>query len=64
LLQVLESVFYGANISDILTHFTYPILNIITWLPYGVTHHTVRQSLWLMKKFSFRSGRAASAAAK
>ena len=41
LLPTLESVLYGANISDILTRFTHPILDIIAWLPYGVLHFTV-----------------------
>ena len=40
LLPTLESVLYGANISDILTRFTHPILDIIAWLPYGVIHFT------------------------
>ncbi|KIJ67224.1 hypothetical protein HYDPIDRAFT_148707 [Hydnomerulius pinastri MD-312] len=40
LLPTLESVLYGANISDILTRFTHPILDIIAWLPYGVIHYT------------------------
>lgn len=38
LLPTLESVLYGANISDILTRFTHPILDIIAWLPYGLIH--------------------------
>lgn len=38
LLPTLETVLYGANISDILTRFTHPILDIIAWLPYGVVH--------------------------
>ena len=38
LLPTLESVLYGANISDILTRFTHPVLDIIAWLPYGVIH--------------------------
>ncbi|CAK5263633.1 unnamed protein product [Mycena citricolor] len=37
-LPTLESVMYGANISDILTRFTHPILDIIAWLPYGTFH--------------------------
>ncbi|KAG6373540.1 PAP2-domain-containing protein [Boletus reticuloceps] len=40
LLPTLESVLYGANISDILTRFTHPVLDIIAWLPYGVIHYT------------------------
>ncbi|KAH6901501.1 inositolphosphorylceramide synthase [Coprinopsis sp. MPI-PUGE-AT-0042] len=41
ILPTLESVFYGANISDILTRFTHPLLDIIAWIPYGVGHFTV-----------------------
>ncbi|GJJ09585.1 hypothetical protein Clacol_003808 [Clathrus columnatus] len=51
LLPTLESVLYGANISDILTRFTHPILDIIAWLPYGVIHFIapffVAAFLWL-----------------
>ena len=38
LLPTLETVLYGANISDILTRFTHPILDLIAWLPYGLFH--------------------------
>ena len=41
-LPTLESVLYGANISDILTRFTHPVLDIVAWLPYGVIHFTLR----------------------
>ena len=37
-LPTLESVLYGANISDLLTRFTHPMLDILAWLPYGVLH--------------------------
>jgi hypothetical protein len=37
-LPTLESVWYGASISDILTHFGHPALDILAWLPYGVIH--------------------------
>lgn len=51
LLPTLESVLYGANISDILTRFTHPVLDIIAWLPYGVIHFVgpfvVAAALWL-----------------
>ncbi|KAF9530707.1 hypothetical protein CPB83DRAFT_762517 [Crepidotus variabilis] len=40
LLPTLESVLYGANISDILTRYTHPLLDILAWLPYGVVHFT------------------------
>lgn len=53
LLPTLESVLYGANISDILTRFTHPILDIIAWLPYGVIHYTfplvLAALLWLFR---------------
>jgi len=37
-LPTLESVLYGGNISDILTRFTHPVLDIPAWLSYGVVH--------------------------
>ena len=40
LLPTLESVLYGANISDILTRTTHPLLDIIACIPYGVVHYT------------------------
>jgi inositol phosphorylceramide synthase catalytic subunit len=53
LLPTLESVLYGANISDILTRFTHPVLDIVAWLPYGVIHFTfpfvVAAFLWLFR---------------
>lgn len=53
LLPTLESVLYGANISDILTRFTHPILDILAWLPYGVVHFTcpavLAIFLWLFR---------------
>ncbi|KAL1755566.1 hypothetical protein FB107DRAFT_274732 [Schizophyllum commune] len=52
-LPTLESVLYGANISDILTRFTHPLLDIIAWLPYGVVHFTfpfvVAAFAWLFR---------------
>ncbi|KAJ7471921.1 hypothetical protein FB451DRAFT_311116 [Mycena latifolia] len=41
LLPTLETVLYGANISDILTRFTHPILDVMAWLPYGMGHFIV-----------------------
>jgi membrane-associated phospholipid phosphatase len=41
LLPTLEYVLYGANISDILTRFTHPVLDIIAWMPYGVGHYLI-----------------------
>ncbi|KAH8109084.1 hypothetical protein DFH11DRAFT_1548557 [Phellopilus nigrolimitatus] len=53
LLPTLESVLYGANISDILTRFTHPVLDIFAWLPYGVLHFilpfVVSIFLWLFR---------------
>ncbi|KAF9554909.1 inositolphosphorylceramide synthase [Agrocybe pediades] len=53
LLPTLESVLYGANISDILTRFTHPILDLLAWFPYGVVHFTcpfvVAAFLWLFR---------------
>lgn len=41
LLPTLESVLYGANISDLLTRFTHPVLDIISWIPYGIGHFAI-----------------------
>ena len=41
LLPALESVMYGANISDLQTRFTHPVLDVIAWLPYGVLHFAI-----------------------
>ncbi|KAF7328909.1 acidPPc domain-containing protein [Mycena venus] len=53
LLPTVESVLYGANISDILTRFTHPILDIVGWLPYGFFHFTlpfvVAAFVWLFR---------------
>ncbi|KAJ7902825.1 hypothetical protein B0H14DRAFT_2667769 [Mycena olivaceomarginata] len=53
LLPTVESVLYGANISDILTRFTHPILDIVAWLPYGFFHFTlpfvVAAFVWLFR---------------
>lgn len=37
-LPTLETIWYGANISDILTQFGHPVLDILAWVPYGVIH--------------------------
>ncbi|KAM6499524.1 hypothetical protein JOM56_005032 [Amanita muscaria] len=56
LLPTLETVLFGANISDILTRFTHPILDILAWIPYGVGHFTlpflVALVLWLFRSKS------------
>ncbi|KAF5350900.1 hypothetical protein D9758_010519 [Tetrapyrgos nigripes] len=53
LLPTLEVVLYGANISDILTRYTHPILDILAWFPYGVGHYVipfvVAAFLWLFR---------------
>ncbi|EIW77957.1 PAP2-domain-containing protein [Coniophora puteana RWD-64-598 SS2] len=53
LLPTLESVLYGANISDILTRFTHPVLDVLAWIPYGVVHYTfplvLSALIWLFK---------------
>lgn len=53
LLPTLESVLYGANISDILTRFTHPLLDILAWIPYGVVHFTfpfvIAAFFWLFR---------------
>jgi hypothetical protein len=36
--EELESILYGANISDLLTRATNPFLDVLAWLPYGVIH--------------------------
>lgn len=50
-LPTLESTLYGANISDLLTRFTHPVLDIIAWVPYGVGHYilpfVVAAVVWL-----------------
>jgi hypothetical protein len=54
LLPTLESVLYGANISDLLTRFTHPVLDIIAWFPYGVGHYIfpflVAAVIWLFRQ--------------
>ncbi|KAJ7577992.1 PAP2-domain-containing protein [Mycena floridula] len=53
LLPTLESVLYGANISDILTRWTHPVFDIMAWMPYGVGHFIipffVAAFLWLFR---------------
>ena len=56
LLTTLESVLYGANISDILTRYTHPILDMVAWIPYGVGHFSIpfviAIFLWLFRQRS------------
>ncbi|KAJ7021473.1 hypothetical protein C8F04DRAFT_1049885 [Mycena alexandri] len=53
LLPTLETVLYGANVSDILTRFTHPILDVIAWLPYGLFHFLspfiIAAFIWLFR---------------
>lgn len=52
-LPTLESALYGANVSDILTRFTHPVLDVIAWLSYGVMHFVfpfvVAAFIWLFR---------------
>jgi inositol phosphorylceramide synthase catalytic subunit len=34
----LENIFYGANLSNILSAHKHWILDVLAWLPYGITH--------------------------
>jgi hypothetical protein len=53
LLPTLETVLYGANVSDVLTRYTHPILDVLAWPPYGVLHFVmpfvVAAFLWLFR---------------
>ena len=53
LLPTLEYVLYGGNISDILTRYTHPVLDVLAWLPYGVIHFVgpflIAAALWLWR---------------
>jgi len=40
-LPTLESVLYGANISDLCTRYTNTLLDILAWIPYGVGHFAI-----------------------
>lgn len=50
-LPTLESILYGANISDILTRYTSSLLDVMAWIPYGVVHviapFSVGLALWI-----------------
>ncbi|KAI9788325.1 MAG: Aureobasidin resistance protein Aur1 [Candelina submexicana] len=37
-LPALENIFYGANLSNILSAHKHIILDVLAWIPYGVTH--------------------------
>lgn len=38
ILPALENVLYGANLSNILSAHTNPVLDILAWIPYGLGH--------------------------
>ncbi|KAG2195591.1 hypothetical protein INT46_011837 [Mucor plumbeus] len=38
LLPTLERILYGANLSEIISKHTHPVLDILAWIPYGVIH--------------------------
>lgn len=40
LLPTLERILYGANLSEIISKHTHPVLDILTWFPYGILHFT------------------------
>lgn len=37
-LPALENVLYGANLSNILSAHTHPVLDLLAWIPYGICH--------------------------
>lgn len=37
-LPALENIFYGANLSNILSSHKMAVLDVLAWLPYGITH--------------------------
>ncbi|KAI9658685.1 MAG: Aureobasidin resistance protein Aur1 [Bathelium mastoideum] len=37
-LPALENIFYGANLSNILSAHKHVILDVLAWFPYGITH--------------------------
>ncbi|KAG1448953.1 hypothetical protein G6F56_008796 [Rhizopus delemar] len=38
LLPTLERILYGANLSEVISKHTHPVLDILAWLPYGIIH--------------------------
>ncbi|KAI8969656.1 hypothetical protein BDB01DRAFT_845431 [Pilobolus umbonatus] len=38
ILPTLERILYGANLSEIISKHTHPVLDILAWIPYGVVH--------------------------
>jgi hypothetical protein len=37
-LPALENIFYGANLSNILSAHKHVVLDVLAWLPYGIIH--------------------------
>lgn len=37
-LPALENIFYGANLSNVLSAHKSTLLDVLAWLPYGITH--------------------------
>ncbi|KAI9281091.1 hypothetical protein BY458DRAFT_430223 [Sporodiniella umbellata] len=37
-LPTLERILYGANLSEVISRHTHPVLDILAWLPYGIIH--------------------------
>lgn len=48
LLPTLERILYGANLSEVISKHTHPLLDILAWLPYGVLHFSFPFLLALM----------------
>ncbi|KAI9843072.1 MAG: Aureobasidin resistance protein Aur1 [Sclerophora amabilis] len=38
ILPALENIFYGANLSNILSAHKHVVLDVLAWIPYGLTH--------------------------
>lgn len=38
-LPTLENIFYGANLSNMISAHKHPVLDVIAWIPYGVVHY-------------------------
>ncbi|KAI9834247.1 MAG: hypothetical protein M1819_003085 [Sarea resinae] len=38
-LPTLENIFYGANLSNILSAHKHVVLDVLAWLPYGIAHY-------------------------
>lgn len=37
-LPALEDILYGADLSNIISEYTHPILDVLAWFPYGIGH--------------------------